>query len=953
MSDTHPSPSVFIIQYSSFIIHHSAFTMTPEKWEKAKDVFQSALALSDEAQTSFIADACADDAEMRSEVQSLIAAFQQAGSFIEMPAAGDAIKVLDNVAGDAVKGQRIGPYRVEKQLGRGGMGIVYLAVRADEQYERQVAIKLVKRGLDSDFIIKRFLSERQILANLEHPNVARLIDGGKTEDGSPYLVMEHIDGVPLDLYCDQLRLSVNERLNLFRTVCSAVQYAHQHLVIHRDLKPSNILVTREGSAKLLDFGVAKILSPDPAAQLDRTSTMMRLLTPDYASPEQLRGESITTSSDVYALGVLLYKLLTGHHPYRFDPPLPQEIERVVCEQNPPKPSTAISRAEEVNTSEGITKVTPELVSEARNSQPEKLRRLLGGDLDNIVLMALRKEPPRRYATVEQFSEDIRRHLEGLPVIARKDTFGYRAGKFVGRHKVGVAAAALVVLTLLAGVVITIREERKAQRLFDEVRALANSIIFEFHDSIANLPGSTPARELLVKRGLEYLDSLAREAGDDTSLQRELVAGYLKIGNVQGNPNNANLGDRAGAMQSYGKALAIAEHLTTSQPGDVQAKRSLALVHEKISDLQDGSGEVAEAVQSSQRSLALFKALADAEPADAKAQQSLAICYIKLGDFLGNPNFPNLGDRSGAMRNYRSSEAIWQSLEAASPNGFNTRRFLGLIYERLGGLLETEGNFAEALESYRTSLTIREQLAVENPTNTDTLRDVAIAHEKIGSAMAGTGKLAAALESRRTSLEDFDRLARADPKNVQAQRSLAISYDYMGDLLGNPDAANLGRHEEALKSYQQALKILQSEETDPGNAETRRFLGHTHERIGALLAAQGKIADALAAYQNSSQFLESLLASEPANPTTRRELTLLYTKLGEAKESLATHKAGYSVETAKLWTEAHDWYQKAADMLLDLRQRDALLPNDTVQQDKLTAKLRDCNQALERLQKIAK
>lgn len=924
--------------------------MTPEKWEEAKEVFQSALALSGDRRTNFIAEACRDDGEMRAEVESLISAFDRAGAFIEAPAVEDAMKLLDNVASDSVTGQRIGSYEIVKQLGRGGMGTVYLAVRADEQYEKKVAIKLVKRGLDSDFIIKRFLGERQILASLEHPNIARLIDGSRTQDGSPYLVMEYVDGVPLDLYCDQHKLSLTERLKLFRTVCSAVQYAHQHLVIHRDLKPSNILVTEEGTTKLLDFGIAKILSPEAAAQpLDRTATVMRLMTPDYASPEQVRGESITTSSDVYALGVLLYKLLTGHHPYRFDTPLPQEIERVVCEQNPQKPSTAISRLEESTASDGVTTttLTPEMVSEARDCRPEKLRRMLGGDLDNIVLMALRKEPQRRYATVEQFAEDIRYHLEGRPVIARKDTFGYRSAKFIKRHKIGALAASLIVVSLLSGIFMTVREERKAQRRFNQVRKLANSVIFEFHDSIENLPGSTPARELLVKRALEYLDSLAQEAGDDPSLQRELSAAYVRVGNVQGNPNNANLGDSAGAMQSYRKALAITERLLASQPADKQARRSLAIVYEKMSDLQDAGGDIAMAVRSAQNSLGIFKALAEADPSNIQAQQSLAISYVKSGDFLGNSNFPNLGDLSSALGYYQSSKAILQSLYSADRTDFKTRRLLGLIFERIGGVLESQGNVGEALENYRQSLAIREPLAADNPTNTDAVRDMAIAHEKIGNVLAAAGKLTAALESRKKSLNIFSDLAKDDPQNVQARQSLAISYDYMGDLLADPDASNLGQREEALKNYEHALELLKSKEAISTNAETSRFLGHTQERIGALLAAQGKLTEALTAYQLSLEVLEAMTTDQRTNPVTRRDLGALYAKLGEADQMLATRTSQLS-EKVRLMSEARGWYQKGADVFLDLRNRNMLMPTEAGQPDKILTKVQESVKTLELL-----
>src|SRR5581483_2152350 len=419
--------------------------MNPERHQQITDLLAEALELEPGKRPAFLESACAADPQLRREVESLIASFEQSPSFIETPAFAGSPGLIDGSPiedGEPMEGRRIGQYQIVREIGHGGMGAVYLAERAEE-YREKVALKIVKRGMDTDFVLRRFRHERQILASLHHPNIAHLLDGGSTEDGLPYFVMEYIEGEPIDQYCDHHNLPVIERLKLFRTVCAAVYYAHQNLVIHRDIKPGNILITADGTPKLLDFGIAKILNPEISQTVEKTATMMRLMTPEYASPEQVRGEPVTTASDVYSLGVVLYELLTGHKPYRIASILPSDIERVICEQEPTRPSTAISRVEERMTYDGESvRVTPEAVSRTREGQPEKLQRRLRGDLDNIVLMALRKEPGRRYASVEHFSEDVRRHLEGLPVTARRDTMGYRAGKFVRRHKAGVAAAAL-------------------------------------------------------------------------------------------------------------------------------------------------------------------------------------------------------------------------------------------------------------------------------------------------------------------------------------------------------------------------------------------------------------------------------------------------------------------------------------------------------------------------------
>ncbi len=814
--------------------------MTPEQWQHVKDLFQAALERPPEERRQFVIDSSEGNENLVREVVSLLGFDARASTFIEAPATA-VVPELFTLQPSRFIGKRIGPYRIVEEIGHGGMGAVFLAERADEQYEQRVAIKLVKTGFDNVFITTRFLNERQILANLDHPNIANLLDGGTTEDGSPYLVMEFIDGLPVDQYCDTHKLPITERLKLFRTICAAVAHAHRNLIIHRDLKPSNVLVTNQGIPKLLDFGIAKILSSQfSALPTDRTAATVRLMTPDYASPEQVRGENITTSSDIYSLGVLLYKLLTGHHPYRLKKNLAQEIERVVCGQEPERPSTIVTRTEAGPANNGSTRttVTPRSVSSDRDTQPAKLRRLLGGDLDNIVLMSMRKEPQRRYSSVEQFSEDIRRHLEGLPVLARKDTLIYRSEKFLTRHKFGVAAAAMVLITLIAGIVGTAwqarvaRTERaRAEQRFNDVRRLANSFMFEVHDSVQNLPGSTATRQLLVARALEYLNSLAQESADDPSLQRELVTAYIRIGNVQGNPSNANLGDRDGAMQSYRQALLISGQLASTNPTDAQARRWLGVIREKMSDVQAVTGDIAGAVESAQSSLAAFKSLAEADPNNVAAQQSLAISHIKVGDVLGNPNFPNNSDRRGSIENYRSSLTILQSLDRSDPNNAKTRRLLGLVHERIGTMHEEEGNVTAARDNYLQSQVIRQLLATGNPENTDAVRDLAIAHEKVGNAMVALGDLTGALESRRKSLEILSQLAKADPGNVQAQQSLAISYVHLADLLGNPDSPNMGQQIEALKHYRIAREILTKlKEKDSTNTKATT----TIDRINDLL-----------------------------------------------------------------------------------------------------------------------
>jgi len=817
--------------------------MTSERWERLQKIFDGAVDLNPDDRARFLDDACGDDPALRRQAESLILATEHSTRKIER-VIEDAAELVTVEEGASPVGRLIGPYQIIQNLGQGGMGDVFLAVRADDEYRKRVAIKVIQHDFGNPEILRRFRNERQILAGLDHPFIARLLDGGTTPEGMPYVVMEYVEGEPIDRYCDNRRLSIEERLKLFQDVCAAAHYAHQNLIIHRDIKPGNILVTAGGVPKLLDFGIAKLLNPELGPQTQAITRMaMRLMTPEYASPEQIRGEPITTASDVYSLAVVLYELLTGHRPYRFKSYEAQEIERVISLQEPEQPSTAVTRDE---------------TGARAKRDTEKLRRNLAGEVDAIVMMGLRKEPQRRYGSAEQFADDVRRHLEGRPVRARPDTLSYRTAKFVRRHKLGVAAAALILITLIGGVVATAwqariaRAERaRAERRFNDVRKLANVFMFDVHDKIANLPGSTPAREELVKSALEYLNKLAQEAADDPALQRELALAYLKVGDVQGNPTNANLGDTAGAMSSYRKGLAIVEGMVAAHPTDDQARRSLALVHEKLADLQGWTGDLAGAVESARKSLALFKSLSEADISNLPARQSVAISHIKLGDILGNPRFPNAGDRAGALDQYRISLALWQALHAIDSTNTTTRRYLSMAHERIGNMLQEEKKLAEALESYQQTLVVRESLVTDYPNDANARRDLAVSYEKIADINMLSGDLTSALTHYRKSLEIFDALSAADRNNALASRSVSISYEHMGDV-----SLRMGDASEASNMYRKALEIRETLSTaDPSSVQLRRDLARSYAQLGGAYAAftsqrSERLRQSVAAYEKS-------------------------------------------------------------------------------------------------------
>jgi eukaryotic-like serine/threonine-protein kinase len=510
-----------------------------ERWNRIEALFFGALERDLGERTSFLDAESAGEAEMRAEVEAMLAAHEHGqGLLLENRfLTGESV---DLPHPDALLGSRLGAYRLKSLLGRGGMGAVYLAERDDAQYRQEVALKLIRPGLHTADVVARFRAERQILARLQHPHIARLLDGGVTDDGLPFLVMEYVAGTPITAFCDAQRLPIAERLRLFRTVCQAVQFAHRNLIVHRDLKPSNIFVTDDGEIKLLDFGIAKLLDPASVpVSMPLTRAEMRLLTPEYAAPEQVRGETITTATDVYALGVLLYELLTGRRPYRLPERRQAEVERIICEEEPTRPSTAVAEIEQIARDDGTTEtVTPERVSAARSTAAARLRRTLQGDLDNIVMMALRKEPGRRYTTAEQVAEDLERYLDGRPVIAQKDTLAYRMDRFVRRHAAAVVSAVLIVLLLISGLATVVWQARVAAMERDRARLQASRAehvstflidLFESPDPAEALGDTLTAYDLL-ERGLRRIDrDLTGQPLLRATLLNTLGQTYLSMG----------------------------------------------------------------------------------------------------------------------------------------------------------------------------------------------------------------------------------------------------------------------------------------------------------------------------------------------------------------------------------------------------------------------------------------
>ena len=814
--------------------------MNSTEWEHIKHVFLTAFDMPEQQRDEYLAEC---DEHVRAKVEKLLRADKNAESFIVEPAVIDTGLIKETEHDPFIDGN-IDGYKIIREIGHGGMGTVYLANRDGESFDKTVALKLVKRGMDTNAVLKRFVMERSILAQLEHPNIAGLIDGGTTPDGLPYFVMEYVDGQPVTKYCGANNLSIRERLELFQKVCAAVSYAHANLVVHRDVKPSNILVTQDGTPKLLDFGIAKLLHPDWSLDTaEATATMFRILTPEYASPEQIRGLAVTTASDVYSLGVVLYELLTGERPYNIESRLPEEVAQIVLTEEPLKPSDARTR--------GHDKATTDPKSKIQNVKSLK------GDLDNIILKALRKEPERRYQSVQEFSEDIRRHLTGLPVTATADTTFYRIEKFVKRHRAGVFAGSLIFFTLLVATTVTAWqanraniERAKAEQRFEDVRKLANSVVFELHDSIENLPGSTPSRELLVTRALEYLDKLASEPESPNQLKMELADAYDKIGDIQGGLNTSQLGQHEKAFESYRKSLAIRETLVASEPNNSEFRSKLATGYSKIADLLWLEIKVKESEEMYQKSFELFSKLAAESPTDKEIRYKLAVCQHYLARIL----VVN-GKTQEGITNARQAVAHLEELSASNPNDEKFQQGLTVGYDRVAEIEQMAlHNYSEALLFYRKSQVISQKLLTADPQNTKLRRGVAVSFYNIAEVLEKLNKYQEALENSQKSLAIFTELLAADPKNEEFRQIVAAFETQVSGLL-----TKNGKPADAIKKLEKSLEVLNKQLVESHQNEIINFrIGVIHANLGVAYLALGSSQKSLTNLQTAKSNLQKSL-----------------------------------------------------------------------------------------------
>ncbi len=781
--------------------------MEPDRWRRINDLFQSALDRKPEERSAFLQTACGGDDTLQQEIESLLAADRPTDEFTNAVGFDYGVKLLEQAQEQNTP--RIGPYRMLREIGRGGMGSVFLAARADDAFQKLVAIKIIRRGLDTDDILQRFRSERQILATLDHPNITRLLDGGTTEDGRPFFVMELIEGEPIDEYCDRRSVTIAERLKIFQHVCAAVQYAHQNLIIHRDIKPGNVLVTKEGVPRLLDFGIAKLVAP--SAGPSRTTTTLRPLTPEYASPEQLRGEPITTATDVYSLGVLLYVLLTGRRPYRGTLDSPAEIERAVSEQ-PNRPSSVA---------------------------PETVRRQLEGDLDNIVLMALRKEPQRRYTSVEQFSEDIRRHLENLPVIARSDTPAYRASKFVRRNKGLVATAAIVFLSLSGGIVATLWQARAVRRQRDIARieqakaSRLNAFMQEMISYTGNATTGAPKRA----RGhdatvIDMLDDAServdKELGEEPEVRAEMLgnigADYLVLGKYDS------------ARRFLGEAYALDVKLFGSED-----MRSAAVTY-RLANLSYLSGDYADAETRIRQALPVYRKHAS----DPAFELQLLTAILSDSAFIMR-----------ARGHLDEAESLWKEVltyEPRQPPKYRSaqtmvKTFLAQLYIDRGDIERADAMATAAASEAR---------ALANPfALTETLID-------LGNVRRFERRYGEAESLIDEGTKQYAKTMGDDHPNVAFGLTL-LAYTYYYE--GRYDRAE----REARKAFAIADKLPKGSHIYTGAAVA---LGRVLNRTGRSVEAEPLLREALTTHEGT---------------TPRRSTTMAYLLLGSLGECLTTEK----------------------------------------------------------------
>jgi serine/threonine protein kinase len=904
--------------------------MTQERWQVIEELFHAALDLPESERQRYLDESCGRDAALRAEVDSLLSSDRQSTD-PETPTGFSPIaervrRAAVLVAYPPREGDRIGHYRVIQEIGHGGMGLVYRATRADQEFQMQVAIKVAKTGMDTATILERFRHERQILASLDHRYVAKLLDGGTTTDGLPYFVMEYVEGQPIHRYARAKNLSLRDRLVLFRGVLEAVAYAHQNLVVHLDLKPSNILIAADGTPKLLDFGIARLLEPAPnssgegksssddaaAPTPTGTTAFGRLLTPDYASPEQIRGEPVSTATDVYSLGAVLYQVLTGELPHRLEGLTPRQVERVICALDVIRPSERVPA----------------------------MRRELGGDLDNIVMKAMAKDSARRYRSAQELDDELRRYLEGLPVRAVTGSGVYRLQKFLWRNRWATAAGVAIFLSLLGGLVVArwqarladaqrhvaeternraevnaiaaqrsaaeaqanasraeaeaaraeralqnaessrheaVAEKKLADQRSEDVRKLSTTYLFDFNDALENSPGTLPVRRHMVDMGIRFLDGLSKAAGNNTKLRTDLASAYMRLGDVLGNPETSNLGDTKAALESYRKALSMVENLP---PGKMERGEYLLAQM----DLRRRMGEILTVAGSNKDSLEEYAKGVQAAREALQEHEGVRRFDEKVANILtgySHALVQSNQDQAG-LAAVKENYAVLTRMIARYPDSTDFPSWLATDYSNEGRALAHLGDLQGSVDAYRKEIAFLEEVDRKAPPDPPRTRVLMFAYSHLGDMlgnpqMANLGDFNGAIAAYEKMSHIASTVAAADRENAAAQLDAAMSVGRLGGL-------HLGRHDAAaaVPPLQESVAGLQRLVTrDPSNRSNILYLSNNLELLGDAQLALGQLADAKASYSKEIATIAPILSADGANPGASATSVEGHLKLGLA------------------------------------------------------------------------
>jgi len=750
--------------------------VSSDHWRQVEDLYTRVAGLDATERSRLLDQQRADAPQVVAEVESLVAAEPPGEQFLSTPwvSGGSPVEATPSLTGRSV-----GAFRLIEIIGTGGMGVVYRAEREDAGFAQQVAIKVVTAARWHRASLKQLTAERQLLAALHHPHIVTLIDGGLTDDGHAYLVMEYVEGLPITAWCRERHVDVATRLRLFQQICSAVQYAHRHSIVHRDLKPGNILVTPDGVPKILDFGIARLLTEPAEGRHQTTAGWFRALTPNYASPEQMRGLPASAADDVYALGVLLFELLTGRVPYDTAGKPLDEVLRTVVEQPAPRPSAVVGTS-------------------SRWARPSELR----GDVDAIVLKAIDKEPARRYGSAQELADDIGRHLAGQGVVAREPSFAYVLATLARRHRALVAASVVSVVAVLAALGVSVVQTRRAvaerdraDQRFSDVRRLANTLIFDIHDAVQPLAGSTPVREKIVAEALKYLEVLAKGTEDD-ALRLELGAAYHRIGTVQGNPSGPNLGDRTGAVNSFRRAIAL---LAPTAARSRDAAFELTRAQFSLAATLSALGQPEEAVRAAREAQGIAERLFAGDARDAAARRLLGTAYF------WQATLAPVGSGEGqSIPMWVKAGEVFESLLADGPDDPDRQRNVALVAKYLGEQYRKIGAVDNALAQHRRAQEIDAQRVARTPGNRQAQLDLALDWSSLGGLYREQGQLREAAVSFERSLAARQRLAASDPDDDYTRGRLAHAHAILGGAYGD-----LNRLPEALSHLREAVRLSES------------------------------------------------------------------------------------------------------------------------------------------------